>query len=32
MISWNVDGGVRGFDFARSLGLSNTMEYGAGEF
>ena len=29
-LSWSVDGGVRGFDPARSLGLSNTTEYGAG--
>ena len=28
----NVDGGVRGFDLARNHGLSNTTEYGAGEF
>ena len=31
-LSWNVDGGVRGFDLARNPGLSNTTEYGAGEF
>ena len=31
-LSWNVDGGVRGFDLARNLGLSNNTEYGAGEF
>ena len=33
-LSWNVDGGVRGFEFdlARSPGLSNITEYGAGEF
>ena len=33
-LSWNVDGGVRGFEFdlARSPGLSNTTEYGEGEF
>ena len=31
-LSWNVDGGVRGFDLARNTGLSNTTEYGAGEF
>ena len=31
-LSWNVDGGVRGFDLARSPGLSNNTEYGAGEF
>ena len=31
-LSWNVDGGVRGFDLARSPGLSNTTEYGEGEF
>ena len=30
--SWNVDGGVRGFDLARTPGLSNNTEYGAGEF
>ena len=30
--SWNVDGGVRGFDLARNTGLSNKTEYGAGEF
>ena len=30
-LSWNVDGGVRGFDFARNPGLSNNTEYGAGE-
>ena len=29
-LSWNVEGGVRGFDLARSPGLSNTREYGAG--
>ena len=31
-LSWNVDGGVRGFDLARNPGLNNTTEYGAGEF
>ena len=31
-LSWNVDGGVRGFDLARNPGLSNNMDYGAGEF
>ena len=32
-LSWNVDGGVRGFEFlARNPGLSNNTEYGAGEF
>ena len=31
-LSWNVDGGVRGFDLARNPGLSNNTEYGAGEF
>ena len=31
-LSWNVDGGVRGFDLARIPGLSNNTEYGAGEF
>ena len=31
-LSWNVDGGVRGFDLARNPGLGNTTEYGAGEF
>ena len=31
-LSWNVDVGVRGFDFARSPGLSTTTEYGAGVF
>ena len=30
-LSWNVDGGVRGFDLARKPGLSNNTEYGAGE-
>ena len=32
LLSWNVDGGVRGFDLARNPGLSNNTEYGAGEF
>ena len=31
-LSWNVDGGVRGFDLASNPGLSNNTEYGAGEF
>ena len=31
-LSWNVDGGVRGFDLARNPVLGNTTEYGAGEF
>ena len=31
-LSWNVDGGVRGFDLARNPGLSNTTENGAVEF
>ena len=31
-LSWKVDGGVRKFDLARSPGLSNISEYGAGEF
>ena len=31
-LSWNVDGGVRGFDLARNPGLSNNTEYGAGKF
>ena len=31
-LSWNVDGGVWGFDLARNTGLSKTTEYGAGEF
>ena len=31
-LSWNVDGGVRGFDLARNPGLSKNTEYGAGEF
>ena len=31
-LSWNVSGGVRGFDLARNPGLSNNTEYGAGEF
>ena len=31
-LSWNVDGGVRGFDLARNPGVSNNTEYGAGEF
>ena len=31
-LSWNVDGGVRGFDLARNPGLNNNTEYGAEEF
>ena len=31
-LSWNVEGGVRGFDLARNPGLGNNTEYGAGEF
>ena len=31
-LSWNVDGGVRGFDLAKNSSLSNTTEYSAGEF
>ena len=31
-LSWNVDGGVTGFDLAGNPGLSNNTEYGAGEF
>ena len=31
-LSWNVDGGVKGFELARNPGLSNNTEYGAGEF
>ena len=31
-LSWNMDGGVRGFDMARNPDLSNNTEYGAGEF
>ena len=31
-LSWNVDGGVRGFDLARNPGLNDNTEYGAGEF
>ena len=31
-LSWNVNGGVRGFDLARNPGLSNNTEYGAEEF
>ena len=27
-----MDGGVRGFDLSRNPGLSNNIEYGAGEF
>ena len=29
-LSWNVDGGMRGFDLARNPGLSKNTEYGAG--
>ena len=29
-LSWNADGGVRGFDLARNPGLSNNTEHGAG--
>ena len=29
-LSWNVDGVVRGFDWARNPGLSINTEYGAG--
>ena len=31
-LSWNMDGCVRGFDLARSPGLSNNTDNGAGEF
>ena len=31
-LSWNVDGGVRGFDLAWNPGLGNNTKYGAGEF
>ena len=31
-LSWNVDGGMRGFDLLSNPGLSNNTEYGAGEF
>ena len=31
-LSWNVDGGIRGFDLTRNPGLSNNTKYGAGEF
>ena len=31
-LSWNVDGGVRGFELARNPGLNNNTEYGAGDF
>ena len=31
-LSWNIDGGIGGFDLARNHGLSNTTDYGAGEF
>ena len=31
-LSWNMDGGLRGYDLARNRGLSNNTEFGAGEF
>ena len=31
-LSWNIDGGVSGFDLARNTGSNNTTEYDAGEF
>ena len=31
-LSWNVVGGVRGFNLAKNSGLNNNTEYGAGEF
>ena len=31
-LSWNVDGGVRGYDLTRNPGLRNNTENGAGEF
>ena len=31
-LTWNIDGGSRGFDLARNPSVSNTMEYGPGEF
>ena len=31
-LSWNVDGGVMGFDLARNPDLSNNTEYGAEKF
>ena len=31
-LSWNVNGGLRGHDFARKSGLSNNTEHAAGEF
>ena len=31
-LSWSTDGGLRGFDLARNIGLTNTTESGAGEF
>ena len=31
-LSWKIDGGLGGFDLARNHSLSNTTEYGAGEF
>ena len=31
-LSWNVNGGVRGFELARNPGLSKNTEYCAGEF
>ena len=32
LLSWNVDGGLRGHDLVRNPGLSSDTEYGAGEF
>ena len=31
-LSWNVNGGVRGFDLARNPGLSNNTDFGVEEF
>ena len=31
-LSWNIDGGLRGFELERNPGLSNSTEYSAGEF
>ena len=31
-LSWNVEGDVRGLDLLRNPGLSNTTEYGTGEY
>ena len=31
-LSWNMDGGLRGYDLARNPDLSSNTEYGAGEF